>query len=241
MCLKRDDPKRRHTHGRCDLQTRPIATQPLRTALIQPSHRTLLRSHGLTERCTQPNRGCTSGCRGRALGWNQGAAACTRKRRKCHTSSWGTEKAVNSIANDVLGDCGRWAASDEEMARRWRGGAGKEGRWIWERAWWKRRPHGTGQARRTEPPAPTNDASGRRLSSSFSSSAPGPAPPYASDTLTLFMTGTPVLPLLQVVFEVRVRYPCSSPGVMVLTSLAVDPRSLPRMSCRIHPCKARRP
>lgn len=30
------------THGKCDLQTRPMAAQSLLTALIQPSHRTLL-------------------------------------------------------------------------------------------------------------------------------------------------------------------------------------------------------
>lgn len=105
----------------CDLQTRPIGALSLRTALIQPSHRNLLQNHSLNGRRTQPDRGCTSGRKGRAFGWNNSApAACMHmpSAQKLHILSWGTEGRVYSKANAVLGNCGGWAASERETARR---------------------------------------------------------------------------------------------------------------------------
>ena len=52
--------------------------------------------------------------------------ADARRTPELHVSSWGPQKAVGSIANGVLGDCGRWAASDGELARR-RGDTGGKG------------------------------------------------------------------------------------------------------------------
>lgn len=86
-----------------------------------------------------------------------------------------------------------------------------------------------------QPPAPTNERI-RPL--------PLPLHPRAHALSQLsypLMNGTPVLPLLQVVFDVRLCPSYRTLAIIMLTGLAVYSRSLPCLSGRIHPCAAGRP